>query len=41
MGHLRLRPITIDQAGELSSWPTGVFNEAYELLRHIHEKAEQ
>lgn len=40
-GTSQLRPITIDQAGELSSWPTGVFNEAYELLRHIHEKAEQ
>lgn len=38
-GSSTLLPITISPDGELSSWPSGVFNESYELLCRIHEKA--
>lgn len=34
-----LKKITIDDKGVLSDWPKGVFNESYELLRSIMEKA--
>ena len=38
-GSAYLRPITIQEDGMLSDWPTGVFNEAYELLSEIKRKA--
>ena len=38
-GSAYLRPITIDEDGMLSDWPTGVFNESYELLSLIKKKA--
>ena len=31
-----LDPITINENGDLSSWPTGVFSEGFELLRSIN-----
>jgi hypothetical protein len=34
-----LRKITLDENGDLSSWPEGVFNESYELLNKIISKA--
>lgn len=40
-GSAYLRPITIDDDGMLSDWPTGVFNESYELLSTIKKKAFQ
>lgn len=35
-----LREIVIDEEGNLSEWPTGVFNESYELLKNIQNKAQ-
>lgn len=32
-----LKKITIDEKGELSDWPTGVYGESFELLRQILE----
>lgn len=34
-----LKSITINDKGELSSWPKGVFNESYELLKSVQIKA--
>lgn len=34
-----LKSITIDSDGTLSDWPSGVFNESYDLLRSIQKKA--
>lgn len=34
-----LRRIEINADGELSDWPTGVFNESYEILNEIKRKA--
>jgi predicted ATPase len=34
-----LRKITIDANGMLSSWPEGVFNESYDLLKKIITKS--
>ena len=34
-----LRPITIDADGALSDWPTGVFNESFDLLMELKRKA--
>jgi predicted ATPase len=31
-----LEKITINDNGDLSSWPTGVFSEGFELLREIN-----
>lgn len=36
-----LRSITIDDKGNLSDWPTGVFNESFELMLSIKEKAQE
>lgn len=36
-----LKKIIIDDKGVLSDWPNGVFNESYELLRSIMEKASE
>lgn len=33
----RLREITINEIGDLSDWPTGVFNESFELLRNLRK----
>jgi predicted ATPase len=30
-----LEPITVDENGELSSWPTGVFSESFDLMAEI------
>ncbi len=38
-GSAYLRKITIDENGMLSEWPSGVFNESYELLTAIKKKA--
>lgn len=38
-GSAYLRKITIDEDGMLSDWPTGVFNESYDLLSEIKRKA--
>ena len=38
-GGAYLEKITINEDGMLSSWPEGVFNESYELLNGIIEKA--
>ncbi len=38
-GSAFLRKIRINSEGDLSDWPTGVFNESYELLNGIKEKA--
>lgn len=38
-GSAYLREITIDEDGMLSDWPSGVFNESYELLSEIKRKA--
>lgn len=38
-GTSTLEPIYITEKGELSFWPKGVFNEAYELLRSLQKKA--
>lgn len=38
-GSAYLREITIDEEGMLSEWPSGVFNESYELLSTIKKKA--
>lgn len=38
-GSAYLREITIDEEGMLSEWPSGVFNESYELLTTIKKKA--
>ena len=38
-GSAYLREITIDKDGMLSEWPSGVFNESYELLSEIKRKA--
>ena len=38
-GSAYLREITIDDEGMLSEWPSGVFNESYELLSTIKKKA--
>lgn len=35
-----LQKITLNEDGELSDWPEGVFNEAYEQLRQIHVNVE-
>ena len=32
----KLEKITINDNGDLSSWPTGVFSEGFELLREIN-----
>ena len=37
-GGAYLKQITINEDGDLSDWPTGVFNESYELLNSIKEK---
>lgn len=37
-GGAYLKMITINERGDLSDWPTGVFNEAYEILNSIREK---
>ena len=34
-----MRPITVTPDGNLSSWPTGIFGEAYDLLKSIQHKA--
>lgn len=34
-----LRKITIDDDGNLSDWPEGVFNESYELINEINRKS--
>ena len=34
-----LQKITIDNQGNMSDWPSGVFNESYEILKSIKEKA--
>lgn len=34
-----LQKITIDNQGNMSDWPLGVFNESYEILKSIKEKA--
>lgn len=39
-GSAFLSKITIDSSGNLSDWPTGVFNESYEILNEIKHKAE-
>jgi predicted ATPase len=36
-----LKRITISDNGELSDWPNGVFNESYELLKSIMQKASE
>lgn len=38
-GSAYLREIMIDEEGMLSEWPSGVFNESYELLSSIKKKA--
>ncbi len=36
-----LKEITIENDGLLSDWPTGVFNESYELLKSIKRKSQE
>lgn len=38
-GSAYLRKIEIDREGNLSDWPVGVFNESYEILNDIKNKA--
>ena len=38
-GSAYLRRIEINSEGDLSDWPTGVFNESYEILNEIKNKA--
>lgn len=38
-GTSTLEPIYITEKGELTFWPKGVFNEAYELLKTVQKKA--
>lgn len=38
-GTSKLEPIYITEKGELTFWPHGVFNEAYELLKTVQKKA--
>lgn len=38
-GSAYLRRIEINSDGDLSDWPTGVFNESYEILNEIKNKA--
>lgn len=38
-GTSKLEPIYITEKGELTFWPKGVFNEAYELLKTVQKKA--
>ncbi len=40
-GNAYLRRIEIDAEGNLSDWPEGVFNESYEILNEIKNKASQ
>lgn len=36
-----LKEIFIEADGNLTDWPRGVFNESYELLRKIMQKAQK
>lgn len=40
-GSASLREITINDNGELSDWPEGVFNEAYEQIKLLHKLLEE
>lgn len=40
-GAASLREITVNDKGELSDWPEGVFNEAYEQIKLLHKLSEE
>lgn len=40
-GGAYLKKITIEEDGLLSDWPTGVFNESYEIIKSIKRKSQK